>query len=146
MTKLSRKSRVVTQIKPLFSPVPEDLLRQEAKACFWTFRRCIHPAMKLGWFQQKTANDLLQFYYDYKSGKRPKLVMQSPPQHGKSQQARDFLAWLAGRDPDLKVIFASYSDELCTAANIELQRTFLSPLYQRIFYKTRVRQQGEYNQ
>jgi hypothetical protein len=38
-TKLSRNSRVFTQIsQALFSPVPEDLLREESKACFWVFR------------------------------------------------------------------------------------------------------------
>src|SRR6266516_2748370 len=138
-------SRVFTQIKALLWAVPQNLLREECKACFWTFRMYIHPTMKRGWWQQKTAKDLQQFYRDYRAGKRPKLVLQAPPQHGKSEQVRDLIAWMAGKHPELKTIFTSYSDELCSTANIELQRTFLSPLYRKMFCLTRVRQAGERN-
>src|SRR5262245_29689954 len=50
VTKLSRDSRVFTQIsrQALFSAVPENLLRQESRVCFWTFRRHIRPMMKCG--------------------------------------------------------------------------------------------------
>jgi hypothetical protein len=43
-------------------------------------------------------------------------------QHGKSWAATDFIAWVAGHNPDLKTIFASYSDELGTRTNLDLQR------------------------
>ncbi len=68
MTKLSRKSRVLTQIKTLFSAVPEDLLREESRACFWTFRRYIRPTMKLGWWQREVANELHRFHRSLTNG------------------------------------------------------------------------------
>jgi hypothetical protein len=43
-------------------------------------------------------------------GKRPKLAISSPPQHGKSWAATDFIAYVAGKQPDRKTIFGSYSD------------------------------------
>jgi hypothetical protein len=32
------------------------------------------------------------------------------PQSGKSMATTDFIAWVAGKNPELKTIFASYSD------------------------------------
>jgi hypothetical protein len=59
-----------------------------------------------------------------------------PPQHGKSKAVNDFVAWCAGVNPDIKVIFTSYSDELGNSANVELQRAIRSPLYKGIFGRT----------
>jgi predicted phage terminase large subunit-like protein len=117
----------------LFSAVPEDLLREESKACFWAFRRYIRPAMKCGWWQHKVADELQRFYRSLINGERPKLVLMAPPQHGKTEQVTDFLAWIAGKRPDLKTIFASYSDELGVAVNMELQRITTSERYVAIF-------------
>jgi predicted phage terminase large subunit-like protein len=133
-TNLSRKSRVFTQIcQALFSPIPEDLLREECKACFWTFRRHIRPRMKCGWWQREIANELQGFYRSLINGERPKLVLMAPPQHGKTEQVTDFLAWIAGKQPDLKTIFASYSDELGVKVNRDLQRITTSERYVAIF-------------
>jgi predicted phage terminase large subunit-like protein len=129
MTKLSRKSRVFTQIRTLFSAVPGDLLREESKTSFWAFRRYIHPTMKLGWWQRKVADDFERFCRSLINGERPKLVLMAPPQHGKTEQVKDFIAWAAGKQPDLKTIFASYSDELGIAVNMDLQRIMTSERY-----------------
>jgi hypothetical protein len=107
-TKLSRNSRVFTQIgQALFSVVPADLLREESKACFWVFRRYIRPTMKRGWWQHEVADELQRFHRSLINGERPKLVLMAPPQHGKTEQVTDFLAWIAGKRPDLKTIFAT---------------------------------------
>jgi hypothetical protein len=133
-TKPSRKSRVFTQIcQALFSPRPEDLLREEGKACFWTFRRYIRPTMKCGWWQHEIADELQGFYRSLMNGERPKLVLMAPPQHGKTEQITDFLAWMAGKQPHLKTIFASYSEELGVKVNRDLQRIMSSERYAAIF-------------
>jgi hypothetical protein len=127
VTKLSRNSRVFTRIRQmLFSAVPEDLLRQESKACFWVFRRCIRATMKCGWWQHEIADVLQRFYRRLINGERPKLVLMAPPQHGKTEQIKDFIAWMAGKRPDLKTIFATYSNELGVAVNKDLQRIMTS--------------------
>src|SRR5215475_16140502 len=122
MTKLSRNSRVFTQIEALLSPVPEDLAREESKARFWAFRRYTRPTMKCGWWQHEVADEFQRFYRSLINGERPKLVLMAPPQHGKTEQVKDLIAWIAGKRPDLKTIFASYSDELGVAVNMDLQR------------------------
>jgi hypothetical protein len=134
MTRLSRNSRVFTQIRrALLSAVPEDLLREESKACFWAFRRYTRPTMKCGWWQHDVADKLQRFYRSLINGERPKLVLMAPPQHGKTEQVTDFLAWIAGKRPDLKAIFASYSDELGVKVNRDLQRIMTSERYVSIF-------------
>jgi len=46
------------------------------------------------------------------------LAICTPPQHGKSTAAEDFSAWMAGRNPDFKTIYASYSQDLGTRMNL----------------------------
>ena len=134
MIKPSRNSRVFTQNSELLPPsVPEDLLREESKAYFWAFRRCTRPTMKVGWWQLEVANELQRFYRSLNKGERPKLVLMAPPQHGKTEQVTDLIAWVAGKEPDLKTIFASYSDELGVDVNRDLQRIMTSPRFMGIF-------------
>ena len=64
--------------------------------------------------------------------------MMTPPQHGKSLAAEDFSAWMAGKHPDWKTIYASYSDELGVLRNMNLQRLFTSERYRDIFPKLRI--------
>jgi len=89
--------------------------------------------MKKGWWQQEIAGHLQQFYEDFVAGKRPKLVIQSPPQHGKSEQVVDFISWVCGKNPDLRVIYTSFSDRLGVRANLRMQRLLDSAKYQRVF-------------
>ena len=102
---------------------------RRAKVCFWAFRRYTRPRMKVGWWQYEVANELQRFYHRLIKGERPKLVLMAPPQHGKTEQVTDFIAWVAGKEPDLKTIFASYSDELGADVNKALQRIMTSERY-----------------
>lgn len=114
-----------------------DLLREHsirlARKDFQHFRRVVNPKAKWGWWQQEIARELQAFHDDLVAGKRPKLVIQAPPQHGKSVQIIDFIAWLAGQNPDWRTIYTSFSDRLGIRANLRLQRLFDSPLYREIF-------------
>lgn len=105
----------------------------EAKENFWVYRQYINPKLKISWFQKEIAYALMQFYHDYKSGKRPKLIIEAPPQHGKSVQVIEFISWLAGHDPDAKTIYTSFSERLGIRANLRLQRIFDSDKYKQVF-------------
>lgn len=87
----------------------------------------------MGWFVEESARVLQQFYEDLISGKKPILVLQAPPQHGKSIMVIDFISWIAGKIPELQTILASFSDRLGTRANLRLRRIMGSELYQLIF-------------
>jgi predicted phage terminase large subunit-like protein len=109
-----------------------------AKRDFWTFRRMMRPALLQGWWQQVVADNLTLFWRQFCDGKRPKLVLGAPPQHGKSDTMKDFAAWVAGQDPSLRILFASYADELGISANLHLQRLMGLPAYKAVFPDTRL--------
>ena len=108
-------------------------IASKARQNFWYYRKQIDPALIDGWWQQHAAAHLQQFMLDMLLGKRPKLVLKAPPQHGKSRLVHDFISWAAGHCPDWPTIYASYSDELGTTANLRIQRTIELPSYQTIF-------------
>lgn len=107
-----------------------------AREDFYAFRLYLDPKIIDSWWQREVARELQQFYYDWKAGLRPKLILNAPRQHGKSIQIIDFLAWVAGHDPDARQIFTSYSDRLGIRANLRLQRIFESEKFQKVFPET----------
>lgn len=106
-----------------------------ARESFHEFRRFMFPKLKIGWFQKDVAEQLQIFYEDLIAGKRPKLVIEAPPQHGKSDLVVCFIGWLSGKHPCNKTIYTSFSERLGVRANLSLQRMFSSSRYQKIFPK-----------
>ena len=104
-----------------------------ARESFHEFRRYIHPKNSFGWFQKDVADNLQQFYYDLSGGKRPKLVIEAPPQHGKSSIIVDFIAWLSGKNNDTKTIYTSFSDRLGVRANLSIQRIVTGAAFRGVF-------------
>ena len=113
-------------------------LQFRARDDFATFRQLMRPNMIWNWWTEEVARELQRLYRDLTEGRRPKLALMAPPQHGKTWTVWDFIAWIAGKHPDFKTIYATYSDELGIAANSDLQRTINSPTYAEIFPDTRI--------
>ena len=105
----------------------------KARRDFWTYRKFINPKLKIGWWQEEIAGELQQFWSDYISGLRPKLVIQAPPQHGKSTQIVDFITWMIGQNQEIKTIYASFSDRLGVRANTKIKKILNSDAYHEIF-------------
>lgn len=114
----------------------------KARANFLKFRKLIRPNLIDAWWQKDVARHLTMFFLDLRAGKRPSLVLQAPPQHGKTEQLIDFIAWCAGQNPNLRTIFASYSDDLGVRVNMSLQRMFDSKTYRSVFGRTRINEQN----
>jgi hypothetical protein len=115
-----------------------DVTILNARDDFGLFRRQIRKGMLWGWFTQEVSWQLQRFYNDMVEGKRPKLAISAPPQHGKSIAATDFIAYVAGKMPDKKTIFGSYSDDLGIRTNNELQRIITGDAFRKIFPGTRI--------
>jgi predicted phage terminase large subunit-like protein len=111
----------------------EELACIEARESFYAYRQYINPKLKLGWWQREVATELQQFYEDLSAGHSPKLVIQSPPQHGKSTIVIDFLSWIAGKDSSLRTIYTSFSERLGIRANLRMQRIMDGQKYHRVF-------------
>jgi len=121
----------------IFELLLEKKIR-DAREDFYSFRQLMNPGMKDGWWQREVAAELQQFAESFLCGESPKLVIQAPPQHGKSVQIIDLIAWVAGKDPSKKTIYTSFSERLGVRANLRLQRTYTSRLYSRIFPETSI--------
>jgi len=75
-----------------------------------------------------------KFVDDVQAGKRPILILQAPPQHGKSEIAsRKLPAYLLGRFPDWRIAAASYGDELAGAMAQDVRRNIASEEHKRLF-------------
>jgi predicted phage terminase large subunit-like protein len=105
---------------------------------FRTFRQVKRPNLLENWYVADLSDELQMFYRALMAGERPKLAIEAPPQHGKSVAVRDFVSWFTGRHPQLKTIYASYSEDLGIAANADLSRTMEMPGYSVMFPQVRV--------
>lgn len=112
--------------------------RALVRSDFYAYRRYMDPRIIDGWWQRDIAKNLQQFADDLKAGLAPMLVIQAPPQHGKSVQIIDFISWLAGLDPSLRTIYASFSERLGVRANLKLQRIYDSERYKSVFPDTTI--------
>jgi hypothetical protein len=112
--------------------------QQTTQSDFGQFRQYIRPRMLWGWWTEEAARRLTRFYEDFAAGKRPKLALMAPPQTGKSWMVTDFIAWCAGKNPDKKTIFGSFSDDLGIRTNSDLQHIFTGDRFRRAFPDTRI--------
>lgn len=96
----------------------------EAGENFFAFRRFVDKELLLGWWIKEVSEQLELFFKKLEWGDRPKLLLEAPPQHGKSRGITDFIAWVAGKAPHLRTMYGSYSEDLGQRANRMLQRMF----------------------
>lgn len=113
-------------------------MQAQARRSFWAYRQYLRPDLVKGWWQRDLAHELQAFYEAMRAGERPILLVQAPPQHGKSSQVIDFISWVAGQNPGIKTIYASFSERLGIRANLALQRIYDSPKFQATFPGTRI--------
>lgn len=123
----------------------------QARDSFYAFRQHISTkpgkgvTLKRGWWVKHSSNALQSFYDDFIEGKRPKLVIAAPPQHGKSRLVTEFVAWISGKHPELMSIYTSFSDRLGVKANLMLRRIYQSPKFIDVFPDFRFGETGQQN-
>jgi predicted phage terminase large subunit-like protein len=106
-----------------------------ARSSLLTFARSMKPDYEPAWFHELLARALDRFV----AGDWPRLIICLPPQHGKTELVSRLLpAYLLGREPDTRIIAASYSDDLASRNNLDVQRYIDSPTYAAIFPGTRL--------
>lgn len=115
-----------------------QLAELEARESFWAFRQYMNPKMKIGWWQHEVAGHFQEFFEDFEAGRKPRIALLTPPQHGKSTQVMDYVSYHSGHRPDDHVIYASYSDRLGVRANLRLQRAYDTPKFKGVFPDTRL--------
>lgn len=116
----------------------EEYYAVESRESLWAFRQYMDPTMIKGWWPQEVSRQFQIFFDKLILGLRPKLVIEAPPQHGKTRGLQDFIAWASGKAPHLRTIYASFSDDLGVSTNSFLQRRMDDDKYQRVFPDTRL--------
>ncbi len=112
--------------------IKEKARRELLPFILWT-----KPDYKAGWFHHAVCEKLGQFLQDVLDEKSPRLMLQAPPRHGKSEiVSRRFPAYAFGRNPDLSMIATSYSNDLASAMNRDVQRVIDSEEYGQLFPDT----------
>ncbi len=106
---------------------------------FKTFAQAVKPEYVFCDFNRKIFSALSKFLEQVQRGERPILIIQAPPQHGKSDiVSRLFPPWVLGKYPNIKIAACSYSADLATSMNRDVQRIMTDTAYKKIFPNTRI--------
>lgn len=112
----------------------ELLRRRKARSNLLEYIRYCDPKYKTSFFSETVCAALDQFILDLQAGKRPIIVFQAPPQHGKTRIVSDELpAYLMGRLPDMRIAAASYSSRLASKVARQVRRRRASPEHLALF-------------
>lgn len=116
----------------------DDVYSVLAKRKFERFVTYTKPDYILKWYHKKICLKL----DDFLVGKIPRLILTMPPQHGKSELvSRRFPAYALGKEPNSKIVVASYSAALANTFNRDCQKIILEEKYQNVFPETRLSRQ-----
>ena len=95
------------------------------------------PGYLMGWVHEEVCAELDAFLAAVQRKASPRLLLTMPPRHGKSEIAsRRFPAYALGRYPDLSIIATSYSADLASRMNRDVQRVIDDEVYRQIFPST----------
>jgi len=112
----------------------ELLARRKARSELGAYIRYTNPKYRDSFFSRTVCAALDKFLIDVDAGLRPILVLQAPPQHGKSEMvSRKLPAYILGKFPDRRIGAASYSDELANAMAQDIRRNLASDEHRRLF-------------
>jgi predicted phage terminase large subunit-like protein len=111
------------------------LRRNQARSNLLDFTTYTKKNYQVNWHHKLICQKLDQFV----AGDIKRLMISLPPRNGKSELvSRRLPAYLLGLDPDTKIIATSYSANLASRMNRDVQRIIESPEYQVLFPNTKL--------
>lgn len=112
---------------------PERFLQEGARRNLLRFAKYNKPQYQATPFHQSYARVLDLFA----KGRVKNLIIQAPPQHGKSElSSRMIPAFMLGLNPDLKIVICSYAGTIACDFNRDVQRIIDSEEYRAVFPET----------
>lgn len=136
---MSNEIDLIAAQRELLRRAEHELYVRRARTSLIDFTRVTKPDYLFGWFNRELCLILDQFLEDCINKKSPRLLIKAPPRHGKSELvSRRFIAYALGRYPWLQIMNASYSSDLATAMNRDVQSIMDSPVYNEIFPNTMI--------
>lgn len=112
---------------------PKEIVKEAARRRVLNFARYIRPDLVVQPFHA--------VYYDilnrFAKGEIKRVIVQMPPQHGKSELSSRFLpAFILGQDPDKKICIGSYAATIARDFNRDVQRIIDTEEYRELFPDT----------
>lgn len=112
---------------------PQKLVQAASRRRLSNFARYIRPDLVLEPFHIEYYEMLDRFAH----GQIKKLIVQQPPQHGKSEGSSRMLpSFMLGLNPDLKICIGSYASTIARDFNRDVQRIIDTEAYHELFPKT----------
>ena len=112
---------------------PEIFLQEGARRKLLWFAEYLQPAFQPTKFHSAYYRVLELFA----RGRIKNLIVQAPPQHGKSQGSSRFLpAYMLGLNPELKIAICSYAATIAKDFNRDVQRLIDNDQYHAVFPDT----------
>lgn len=112
---------------------PEYLVRAAARKRLLNFSRYINPDMVVEPFHYVYYTILDMFAHK----KIKKLIIQEPPQHGKSEgSSRKLPSFILGLNPNCKIVIGSYAATIARDFNRDVQKIIDTPRYRKLFPET----------
>ena len=114
---------------------PELILQEGARRNLLYFAQYMQRSYQPTAFHKNYARVLDKFAH----GKIKNLIIQAPPQHGKSElSSRKLPAFMLGDNPDLKICLCSYAATIAKDFNRDVQRIIDSEPYAAVFPETKL--------
>ena len=121
------------QITRMLTEHPELFLREGARRKFEWFVTLMKSNYEVTAFHKSYMRILEMFA----SGKIRNLIVQAPPQHGKSELSSRMLpAYILGHKPDTKIAICSYAATIAKDFNRDVQRIIDNDNYRGVFPET----------
>jgi len=112
-----------------------ELLKREASEKLLTFIKVTKKNYDCIWYHKSICKNL----EDFMASDDKILIVTAPPQYGKSEiLSRRFPAYSLGQDPTLRIGSVSYSKEVASGFNDDVQEILSSETYQDIFPDTKI--------
>ena len=112
----------------------ELLARRKGRKALADYITYTTPGYVRSLFSDTVCAALDKFILDMQAGLRPILILQAPPQHGKSEiVSRKLPPYLMGRFPDMRIAAASYSATLAGTMSLDTRRNLATASHIRLF-------------
>jgi len=113
--------------------VKEQYERKKARESLLDFTLYTMPEYEVNWHHRVICDILDRFL----AGEIKRLIIETAPRHGKSEiGSRRFPAYALGKYPDKSIISCSYSADLASRMNRDVQRIIDTPEYRNLFPDT----------
>ena len=118
-------------------PTLEAVKAARARKSLLNFTLYTKPDYQVNWHHRVLCNELDKLV----TGENKRLMVFMPPRNGKSELgSRRFPAYVLGKDPNAQIISTSYSADLSSRMNRDVQRIIDSEEYYKVFPETTLSQ------